>query len=269
MRTEPEFPLSYIDLDGSQIAYADKGDGPPLLLIHGSLCDCRYWNAQIKSLSTHFRVISPSLRCYWPEQWDGKGNGFNVAQHTADCLALLSELGLRGAHVVGHSRGARVAIGMAMNQPAAVHTLTLADPGITLAGQPDGRGSFRERACESIQAGDLDEGLSLFIDAVSGAGTWPRMVPWFRQMARDNARTLLGQIREPNEALDECLLKSLNLPVLLIGGALSPAPYPAIIDYLERILPDAHRVTIAGSSHGMNIGNPRVFNQAVTSFLLG
>jgi len=269
MRTEPEFPLSYADLDGSRIAYADKGDGPPLLLIHGSLCDCRYWNAQIKSLSAHFRVIAPSLRCYWPDQWDGKGNGFTVAQHTADCLALISRLGLRGAHVVGHSRGARVALGMAMNQPAAVHTLTLADPGISLPGQQDARGSFRERACELIQAGELEEGLAIFIDAVSGAGTWPRMVPWFRQMARDNARTLIGQIREPNDTLDESLLKSLNLPVLLIGGALSPAPYPAIIDYLERVLPDTQRVTIAGSSHGMNIGNPRVFNQAITAFLLG
>jgi len=269
MRTEPEFPLSYLDLDGSRIAYADLGDGPPLLLLHGSLCDCRYWHAQIKSLATHFRVIAPSLRFYWPDQWDGKGSGFSAAQHTADALALLARLGITGAHVVGHSRGAKVALGMAVNQPAAVHTLTLADPGIALPGQIDRRGSFREQACELIREGQLDEGLSIFIDAVSGAGTWPRMVPWFRQMARDNARTLLGQIHEKSEPFDESLLRSLNLPVLMIGGALSPAPYPAIIDYLEQVLPDTQRVTIAGSSHGMNIGNPRVFNQAIVSFLLG
>lgn len=269
MRNEPDFPLSYIDYDGSRIAYADHGNGPPLLLLHGSLCDCRYWHAQIKTLGAHFRVIAPSLRHYWPEAWDGRGVGFSVAQHTADALALLARLGMRGAHVVGHSRGAKVALNMAINQPATVHTLTLADPGIALPGQADRRGDFRERAFHLIGEGRTDEGLAIFIDAVSGAGTWPRMVPWFRQMAHDNARTLLGQVHERNEPLDESLLRSLNLPVLLIGGALSPAPYPQIIDYLERALPDTQRVTIAGSSHGMNIGNPRVFNQAIISFLLG
>jgi pimeloyl-ACP methyl ester carboxylesterase len=57
------------------------------------------------------------------------------------------------------------------------------------------------------------------------------------------------------------------MPVLLIGGALSPAPYPATLDRLQALLPQAQRVKIAGSSHGMNLGNPRAFNQAILDFL--
>jgi len=269
MRTESDFSLSYVDIEGDRLPYIDEGDGPPLLLIHGSLCDCRYWHSQIKSLRAHFRVIAPSLRFYWPEAGAGEANEFSIARHTSDTLALLAALQVDAAHVVGHSRGARVALGMALNRPIAVRSLILADPGLILPGQADGRGDFRERACALIEAGRVDEGLAVFIDAVSGTGTWPRMVPWFRDMARDNALTLLGQVHEPMESMEDDLLRSLNLPVLLIGGELSPPPYPATIDYLAGIFSDAQRVTIAGSSHGMNIGNPRAFNQAIQSFLLG
>ena len=55
----------------------------------------------------------------------------------------------------------------------------------------------------------------------------------------------------------------------MIGGALSPAPYPALLDTLEQWLPQSQRVTIAGSSHGMNLGNPRAFNGAIEAFLRG
>ncbi|SPU49338.1 hydrolase [Bordetella trematum] len=116
-----------------------------------------------------------------------------------------------------------------------------------------------------IEAGDTDGGLALFIDTVTGPDTWRRMVPWFKDMVRDNATTLLGQAREPTAPLGD--VRTLTLPVLLIGGALSPAPYPAMLDWLQTQLPQAHRVDIAGSSHGMNLGNPRAFNNAIADFL--
>ena len=59
------------------------------------------------------------------------------------------------------------------------------------------------------------------------------------------------------------------MPVLLIGGALSPAPYPAVLDALAQWLPQAQRLDIVGSSHGMNLGNPRAFNGAIQEFLGG
>lgn len=269
MRAQPDFRLSYADINGTRIAYADEGNGPPLLLIHGSLCDCRYWNAQVKALSSQFRVIAPSLRFYWPEQWDGQGDGFSVSQHIADISALIAHLDIAPANLIGHSRGGRIALGVALAHADQVQSLTLADPGIGRPEASDQRGSFRSQANARIEAGQVDEGLSIFIDAVSGAGTWPRMVPWFQQMARENARTLLGQIREPALPVDMAAVAALTMPVLLIGGALSPAPYPATLDLLAQTLPDAQRVSIAGSSHGMNIGNPKAFNQAITTFLLG
>ncbi|WP_235613342.1 alpha/beta fold hydrolase [Bordetella bronchiseptica] len=86
-------------------------------------------------------------------------------------------------------------------------------------------------------------------------------------MVRDNANTLLGQAREQPGALTPETLRTLALPTLLIGGALSPAPYPEVLDLLEGTWPHAERTAIAGSSHGMNLGNPRAFNGAIEAFL--
>ncbi|AHV94482.1 alpha/beta fold hydrolase [Bordetella holmesii] len=264
MRSEPELDLKTVDLDGYPLTYAEAGQGDPLVLVHGSLCDCRYWKPQLTSLARHFHVFSLSLRHYWPEDWDGSGEGFSITQHTADVLAFIDALAGGSAHLVGHSRGGRIAVEAALHAPARVRSLVLADPGMTRPGE-DERGDFRQRALTLIQAGDPDAGLALFIDTVTGPDTWRRMVPWFKDMVRDNAKTVLGQAREPTVPVGD--VAALSMPVLLIGGALSPPPYPAMLDRLQTLLPQAQRIAIAGSSHGMNLGNPRAFNQAIVDFL--
>lgn len=111
--------------------------------------------------------------------------------------------------------------------------------------------------------------MALFVDTVTGPNTWQRMVPWFKEMVRDNVGTLFGQVDEKPPVLTAAQIGGLALPTLLIGGALSPQPYPAVLDALSRWLPQARRIDIAGSSHGMNLGNPRAFNGAIDDFLNG
>jgi len=266
MRSEPQLPLQAASVNGYAMTYTEHGHGTPLVLVHGSLCDCRYWKSQMGPLGRSFRVLAPSLRHYWPQQWDGLD--FSIEQHVDDLLAFIDAVGEGAAHVVGHSRGARVALEAALRDPARVRSLTLADPGLPLPGQAaDSRGGFRQRALALIEAGEVDAGLALFVDTVSGPDTWRRMVPWFQNMVRDNASTLKGQATETPRPLAREQIARLALPTLLIGGALSPAPYPAVLDMLAEWLPGARKEVIAGSSHGMNLGNPRAFNVAIEHFL--
>ncbi|WP_459616925.1 alpha/beta fold hydrolase [Bordetella sp. 2513F-2] len=267
MRTAPDLPARSVRLDGFDTTYVEHGSGTPLVLIHGSLSDYRYWTPQFGPLGRAFRVLAPSLRRHWPERWDGKGGGFSIAEHARQVLELVERVAGEPAHLVGHSRGGRVALEAARLRPGLVRTLTLADPGLSLPGEADVRGDFRRHALERLSAGETEEGLRIFIDAVTGPDTWRRMVPWFKEMVRDNAGTLAGQNAEPPAPLDDDAIRSLSLPVLLIGGALSPQPYPTVLERLQRLLPHAERVTIAGSSHGMNLGNPRAFNEAIAAFL--
>jgi hypothetical protein len=63
------------------MAFLERGAGPTVVVIHGTLQDYRYWDAQVSSLSPQFRVIAVSLRHYYPERWNGKGDDFSVKQH--------------------------------------------------------------------------------------------------------------------------------------------------------------------------------------------
>jgi pimeloyl-ACP methyl ester carboxylesterase len=252
--------------------YLEAGAGAPLLLVHGSLCDYRYWQPQMEPLARRHRIFAPSLRHYWPEAWDGRGAGFTRQQHAADLAAFIEAVG-GGAPVdlLGHSRGGAVAYTVAQQHPRLVRTLILAEPGVA-AGEREAdpamdRDNFRCRALELIRGGDRDGGLALFIDTVSGPGTWSRTVPWLKQMMRDNANTLFGQAFEPYATVDRAALAALPMPLLLIGGAQSPQPYPAVLDAMQQWAPHARRATIANASHAMNLWNPGEFNRAVLDFL--
>ena len=109
--------LKEVNISGLTHAFTDEGEGQALLLIHGSLCDHRY------------RTIIPSLRHYWPLT-EIETQSFSAEQHASDLLALLRHLEIEKAHILGHSRGAAVAVRMAQQAPEQVASLILADPGL-------------------------------------------------------------------------------------------------------------------------------------------
>lgn len=267
MPSDFAYPIEYATLPDARLAYAAHGAGDPIVLVHGSLCDLRYWKAQMPALARDFRVFSISLPGYWPATAGTALSAFSGTAH-ADAVGRFIDLCCGGsAHVVGHSRGGRVAFELARRHPDKVRALVLADPGLVVGDSDAARGDFREQALQAIQAGRIEEGLARFIDTVSGEETWRRMVPWFKEMAVANAHTLAAQVREAPYVLSEAEARAVAQPTLLIGGALSPQPYPAILDALQAWLPNAQSLRIAGSSHGMNLGNPRAFNEAVRKFL--
>jgi pimeloyl-ACP methyl ester carboxylesterase len=57
--------------------------------VHGSLNDFRVWGCVIGPLSKQHRVICVSLRHFFPEQWDGKGDTYSIDQHVDDVIAFI------------------------------------------------------------------------------------------------------------------------------------------------------------------------------------
>lgn len=269
--------LKTIRANGVDMTYAEAGTGEPLVLVHGSLSDYRYWTLQMRPLSERFRVIAPSLRHFYPEKWDGKGDDFNIHQHREDVVALMDALEIGSAHVVGHSRGGHIAFRIAQHHPDHVRKLVLSEPGGALDPglSPDAEavndrfkpGSFQTQAEALIRAGDIDGGLRVFLDAVSGAGSWDRTPPLGQQFTRENAMTLLGQIHETREPFTREAARAIRARTLFILGELSPPMFGQIIDALMAAMPGSQKVVIPGASHTMNVTRPALYNEAVLGFL--
>src|SRR5690606_302505 len=79
--------------------------------------------------------------------------------------------------------------------------------------------------------------------------------------------TLLSQVREANLPVDPRDAAALSCPVLLVGGAQSPAKYGTRQDRLQQLLPHARRARIALAAHGMNLANPRSLNRTILEFI--
>ena len=127
-----EARMRSLHVNGHDMAYAENGTGTPVVLVHGSLLDQRYWAPQMEPLGRHNRIVAPSLRHYWPARWDGMGDDFTIQRHVEDVAAFIEGLGAGPVHLVGHSRGGHIAFRVAQHHPDRVRTLILAEPGGTL-----------------------------------------------------------------------------------------------------------------------------------------
>ncbi len=269
---QKEFPQHTLNLGNTALTYQDVGQTPAcLLLVHGSLCDFRFWRWQLPDLAPALRVIAPALPSYQPVSSlvTTDSRQFSIAQHTSDLFSLMDQLCIDHFAVLGHSRGGRVAAEMATQRPDRVTHLLLADPGLGSVLPEDSMPAlpYRDAALAQYERGDADSALEIFIDGVSGKGTWRRMVSWFKAMTRDQANTLPLIIREPLYELNPSRINQYGIPVTLIGGSDSPAPFPQILDALEQQFMHATRHTLTPASHGLNLALPHAFNQTILQAL--
>ena len=97
--------------------------------MHGTLGDFRTWSAVLGPLSKNHRVISVSLRHFFPEHWDGVGDDYLMVQHIADMIGFIEKLGDGPVDLMGHSRGGHIAFRVAQLRPDLLRRLVLAEPG--------------------------------------------------------------------------------------------------------------------------------------------
>ena len=118
-------------LRGLEVHWAEAGEGPPLVLVHGLLVSHLEWLDVIPALSERFRCIALDLPGH------GKSAKVNEAQfpYTREAYAavvreLMRELGVERAHVCGHSLGGAVAITLAADHPERVDRLAVLDSAV-------------------------------------------------------------------------------------------------------------------------------------------
>ena len=123
--TTSNIPLDHIEVGQLSISFRARGNGSPLVLLHGFLCDSRVWRRELEDLTDQFRVVA----------WDAPGAGessdppdpFTITDW-AGCLApFLDAIGIERAHLLGLSWGGLLAQAFYRIHPTRVRTLILAD----------------------------------------------------------------------------------------------------------------------------------------------
>jgi len=245
------------------------GSGDPVVFVHGAFCDYRFWEGQIEAIGRSSRAISISLSGFHPGP-PLAPEEFSAERHVAELSAFISDFGAP-VHLVGHSRGGRIALYVAANLGSAVRSLVLIEPGgemdrnfllnppqapaKTSAG-PD----TRERAMILIQSGRREEGMRLYIDSGHGEGRWDRLPPAVKRILLSSAETISGMVRDRSSPLAAEPARKISCPALVIEGTDSPPTFSRVLDALETYLPKSRRHRVAQADHFFPWERPRELN---------
>jgi pimeloyl-ACP methyl ester carboxylesterase len=276
----PEAQVKTIAVRGTELAYLDMGQGPPVVMVHGTVCDYRWWQAQMDQFSQRHRVIAYSLRHHHPNVSTGDRSDYLPRTHAADLAGLIQALNLGRVHLIGHSYGSFISLLMARDRPELVRSLVLVEPGggrlaglITGADAEEAKpilkaaGESRKQVLERLDQGDIDEALRMFLDRALGPGTWARKSDAVRAAWRDNVHTLKPTLTNPAEPFSCDDARKIAAPTLLVGGDSSPRIVSLVGNALQPCLARAERITITKASHEVHRDNPADFNREVLAFL--
>lgn len=254
--------------NGYAFSYVEAGDGPPLVFVHGSLLDYRYWTDAVAHCSDRFRAIAMSRRFHWPTPPTDTFSYTSVAQ-TDDVIAFIEALNLGPVHLVGHSYGGYIGARIACLRPDLLLSLALMEPGGPIEGQIMGRSRVDDHnlGADLVRQGKHADGVAHFLDTVCFEPKWEDGADAYRAMTLDNAITITEQVTEMRPELAAADLKRLTCPTLLMIGARSISPFPETLDRIKELVPHAGYATIPDASHMINIDNPAGFRDALDAFL--
>jgi pimeloyl-ACP methyl ester carboxylesterase len=200
------------------------------------------------------------------------GRGLRLETEVGRILPLI--LSSRGpVDVVAHSFGAAVAVKLALTHPYKVRSLTLYEPvlfGLLSDDDLEARDEIAvvsARVGGALSDGDTDSAARHFVDFWSGNGTWASM-PSAR---REGVRARIGKVRADFDALrnDETTLSDLErieVPVLCLSGARSPAATRRVAALLADTFPNARARRFEDAGHMGPITHAAQINGSIAEF---
>lgn len=234
------------------IEYDDRGEGPPVICLHGIGGDTTSFGPQMEGLPG-LRVIAVNLPGYGSSDTMNQPTFPKLASAVA---AFLDALGLKTAHLCGQSIGGMIAMETACLYPDRVTSLALIGTTSAFGGRDN---SFKD-AFVSARLKPLDAGETLatlapkFVPEITG--------PDVSDDARESAIASMAAVPEATyRAIIRCLvtfnrrddISDLRMPACLIAGEHDTnAPAKTMARMAEKI-PHAEYHVVAGAGHLINL----------------
>jgi len=263
-----------------RLVYSDpRGQGTPVLLVHGFFHNRSVWEKLAAELPAHLRPISVDLRGHGESPWSLEG-AYDLKSYARDLSALFEQLKIKSGFVVGHSLGGNVATLFASELGVRALGLVLVDTGPVL--ESTGTDHVAEevenalRSYPSLSAwrdqlslihptGDseiLDRLAATSVVARIDGRFEPAMDPGVLGRADDSV-DLAALERELWAAL-----RGLNCPVLVVRGGVSAILREKVArEMVDEALQHGRLVTLEGAGHAVMIDDGPGLIDALRGFL--
>jgi haloalkane dehalogenase len=259
-RAQYPFAPHYIDVDGGRMHYVDEGEGPPVVLVHGTPTWSFLYRRVIAELSGRYRCIAPDNIGFGLSEKPA-GWGYRPEDHARNLRILVERLDLRGVTLVVHDFGGPIGLSYAVERPENVRALvlfntwlwSLADEpsvarGARILGGPLGRVLYERlnvspRFMMRAAWGDR----STLTPALHRHYTAPLATPRDRHSTWVLARELLGSSGW-YESLWSRRDRIAEKPALLLWGARDPA-FGGALGRWRQLFPHARVETFPAAGH--------------------
>jgi pimeloyl-ACP methyl ester carboxylesterase len=258
---------------GSELEYEVRGSGDPVVLVHGALVA----DAFAPLLAVPMLTDRHQLILYHRRGYAGSTHPktpLSIAEQAADCRALMQQLGVKRAHVAGHSYGGAIALQLALDQPEAVYSLVLLEPALLVVPSIQLFMDAMVPVFEMYNTGNKTGAVDAFLKAVVGPeyrNALDREVPGGFAQAVGDADTFFG-LEMP--ALQQWTFTQadagrIKQPVLAVLGGDSHALWPGwaeIHQLVQAWLPQTKPFVLKGATHGLQMIDPKGTAEAMTAF---
>ena len=260
---------------GVEVYYKDEGQGPAILMVHGSQSTLKTWDKVVPSLLKHYRVIRYDIP---PQGLSGPVSDEAAARMVPVDIAegLLAQLGVKRITYVGVSSGGTLGVFLAAKRPDLVERLILSNT----PSDPVSTGHMKQPpAFEAAQREAKETGFQSqlfwneFLNFFSGnpqrldADIRAQYYDVNRRNPEPHYLSLIAQVADHAKALDA--MSRVTAPTLLIWGGSDPLLVPASADVLAGYLTHAQvsKVVMPDVGHYPPLESPERFAQIVAAYM--
>jgi len=254
----------------SELHFSTSGSGTALVILHGLFGSGRNWQSHARQLAEHFQVFSVDLRNHGESF---HANEMNYSAMAEDVAQLLHSLALSDCYMLGHSMGGKVAMMLALQNPALVKRMIVADiapvdyfhhyddlinPILAL---PLEKIESRGQADQLLRQNVPEDQLRAFLlqNLVREASGWRWRVNW--KVIQRDMEWLTGCGDLPQ---DWCI----DLPTLFLRGEKSDYIGESEVVVIQQRFRPYRIETIEAAWHWLPAEKPELFYRLVADFLL-
>lgn len=256
-----------VSVDGTEIVYFTTGDGPPLLLVHGTTADHTRWAPLLPYLERHATIHGMDRR---GRGASGDASEYALEREFEDVATVIEDVADHAAapvDVYGHSYGALCSLGAATLTTRIRKLVVYEPPGRRVVGHSPK--DVHERIERLIADGDREGALTTFLREIvrmpeEQLEPYRAQPSWEARIAA--AHTIVREEVAPAE-FNPDRVRALTVPTLMIVGGDSDQWMRKDADAIVAALPDVRVIELPGQQHVADVLIPEVFARHVVDFL--